>query len=174
MTAEALRERGNASFQAGSLYVARMTSMGSKKIAVVAAALAAMGALGCNRKADAVADATREAPSSSSKSAPSAPPTAMAICRKMESAGIVGVCEASSNASHAPFDGVAFNIPQNASAGMVVQAHDAATYGVLQQKITTGHILRFDGPRVIVQVDQETPPELRAKIKPLLDGLFAE
>jgi len=171
MTAAALRERGNASFQAGSLYVARMTSMGSKKIAVVAAALAAMGALGCNRKADAVADATREAPSSSSKSAP---PTAMAICRKMQSAGIVGVCEASSNASHAPFDGVAFNIPQNASAGMVLQAHDTATYGVLQQKITTGYILRFDAPRVIVQMDQETPPELRAKIKPLLDNLFAE
>ena len=55
-----------------------------------------------------------------------------------------------------------------------IKAHDAATYGVLQQKITTGYVLRFDGPRVIVQVDQETPPDVRAKIKPLLDGLFAQ
>jgi hypothetical protein len=155
--------------------LAGMTPMRTmKKIAIAGAAVAAMGALGCNRKADAIGGATQEAPSSSGNSASSTPPTAMAICRKMESAGIVGVCEASSNQSHAPFDGVAFNIPQNASAGLVVQAHDAATYGVLQQKITTGYVLRFDGPRVIVQVDQETPPDVRAKIKPLLDGLFAQ
>jgi hypothetical protein len=165
--------------------VAAMTSTRSvNKIGIAAAAVVALGAFGfwlfqsrdstspASPAAVATGGTTEQAPSGTGRG-PSSPPTAMAICRKMESAGIVGVCEASANESRAPFDGVAFNFPQNSSAGMVVQAHDAATYGVLEQRITTGYILRYEGPRVIVQMDQETPPEVRAKVKPLLDDLLA-
>ena len=154
-----------------------------KTIAIVAAAVVAVGGLvfwllqsrdsmsPASPAAVAMGSTTQQAPSGVGKG-PSSPPTAMAICRKMESAGIVGVCQASANESHAPFDGVAFNFPQNSSAGMVVQAHDAATYGLLEQRITTGYLLHYEGPRVIVQMDQDTPPEVRAKIKPLLDDLL--
>ena len=159
--------------------------MGSrKKTAVVGAAVVALGALAfwlfqsrdsvspASPAAVATGSNTQQAASGSGKGGSSSPPTAMAICRRMESAGLVGICQASANESHAPFDGVAFNFPQSSSAGMVVQAHDAATYGVLEQRITTGYLLHYEGARVIVQMDQETPPEVRAKIKPLLDDLL--
>jgi hypothetical protein len=163
-----------------------MTSTRSvNKLAIVAAAVVALGALAfwllqsrddmspASPAAVATGSTTQQATSGTGKGGSSSPPTAMAICRKMENAGLVGICQASANESHAPFDGVAFNFPQSSSAGMVVQAHDAATYGVLEQRITTGYLLHYEGPRVIVQMDQETPPEVRAKIKPLLDDLFA-
>jgi len=153
--------------------------------AIVAAAVVASGAVGFwvlrpreedkgNRDAITAASAARQPSPDASTGGSSSPLTAMAICRKMEGAGIVGRCEASSNPSHAPFDGVAFSIAQGASGGMLVQAHDAATYGLLQQNISTGYVLRFDGPRVIVQVDNDIAPDVRAKIKPLLEGLLGQ
>jgi hypothetical protein len=155
-----------------------------KRNAIVAAAVVALGAVGLwflyprevekgNSATPTSANATREAGSGGSKGDSASPVAAMAICRKLAEAGIAGSCEASSNPSHAPFDGVAFSIPQGASGGMVVHAHDAATYGLLEQNINGGFILHFDGPRVIVQVDKETPPDVRAKIKPLVDSLFS-
>jgi hypothetical protein len=116
--------------------------------------------------------ATHEETSGSSAGRSNSPLSAIDICQKMAGVGIVAHCEASTNARGAPFDGVAFSIPQGSSGGMLVQAHDAATYGRLQQKITQGYILRFDTPRVIVQADAETPAEVRAKMKPFLDSLF--
>ena len=155
-----------------------------KRNAIVAAAVVALGAV-ClwflypreverrNSATLTAASATREAGSGGNKGDSASPVTAMAICRKLAEAGIAGSCEASSNPSHAPFDGVAFSIPQGASGGMVVHAHDAATYGRLEQNISGGFIPHFEGPHVIVQVDKETPPDVRAKIEPLLHSLFS-
>jgi hypothetical protein len=145
-----------------------------------AIALCAVAALGFwffysrngSRPEPAEPSATYEETSGALTGRSTSPLSAIAICQKMAGAGIVANCQASTNPSGAPFDGVAFSIPQGSSGGMLVQAHDAATYGRLQQKITTGFILRFDTPRVIVQADAETPPEVRAKMKPFLDGLF--
>jgi len=151
-----------------------------KRNAIVVAAVVALGAVGFwffQSRDETPAElgppnATRQASSDAATDGASTALTAIEICRKMQSAGIVGSCEASPNASGAPFDGVAFSIPQGSSGGMLVQAHDAATYGRLLQNITTGYILRFESPRVIVQIDNDTPPDVRAKIKPLLDSLF--
>jgi hypothetical protein len=151
----------------------------TKKTPIVVAAVVALGAVAFwfyqSRVADRGTPAELAPPNATQQATSDAGAlTAIAICRKMQSAGIVGSCEASANASGAPFDGVAFSIPQGSSGGMLVQAHDAVTYGRLQQNITTGYILRFESPRVIVQIDNDTPPDVRAKIKPLLDGLFGQ
>jgi hypothetical protein len=160
--------------------------MDSKKRAtIVAGAVVALGAIAFwffrSREPDRSTPAELGPPSAAQQATSDAgtgdagtPLTAIAICRRMQSAGIVGSCEASPNASGAPFEGVAFSIPQGSSGGMLVQAHDAVTYGRLVQNITTGYILRFEGPRVVVQIDNDTPPDVRGKIKPLLDGLFGQ
>ncbi len=154
----------------------------TKRTPIVVAAVVALGAIAFwfyqSRGPDRGTPAELAPPSAAHQATldagASTPLTAIAICRKMQSAGIVGSCEASPNTSGAPFEGVAFSIPQGSSGGMLVQAHDAVTYGRLQQNITTGYILRFESPRVIVQIDNDTPPDVRAKIKPLLDSLFGQ